>query len=365
VLVCTLAGVLMLMVWATGLSGSVPRGSGTVTFPAQHASIPPRIVDATDSPPGRAVAVAGYANVRLLGDLTGGREVLIGADRATYRTVPSHTLLGADGLHAFMPGGHGRLTALDLVAGTQRHYQVPGDGNTAAMALSHDGRLAVVGSVPHLDAGGAALDDVRLLDLRTGRSRSLTEDVAFSAAFSPDGTQIALARPGHTTVVDHGGQLLGNIPTPAHASLRTDDAWSPDGHWLALDTDPGTVFVPALAAVPGQAVPPVLPDSHFLGWTANDRFVVFEEGELRVKNLQGGWIDTLGSLSSEGGELIDDLAGGILDGARTGAGSPDFGPLAIGIGVPPPLLAIGGLALLAPLVVALYRRARRRPSQAR
>ena len=117
--------------------------------------------------------------------------------------------------------------------GTQMRVLLPSDrGSSFSLPVwSPDGtRIAYI----RTSAGNSALE---LLDVATGRSTKLLEDVAFGT-WSPDGSRLAVLRPALGTVgetvfiTDLSGSATQISLTPATGH----PAWSPDGKRLAFAT---------------------------------------------------------------------------------------------------------------------------------
>lgn len=252
------------------LPASVP--SGPATLPRTVEQAPQWIPTADRDPLGRAIYV-------LQTDL-----LTVGQD-AVETTYGGPVLVGADG------AGYRRL---------------PGAGQVLAVALSPDGRR--VGWV----ADGDDVTEVKVLDLRTGRTRSgvlpsaFGRGVAVSAlAFSPDGARLAVG----------GTELFGGGPgQPAVFVLDADSAsvqqechgcgdgalaWSAAGSVLVTEGSPlvrnGGGFMPAaensgLGATRLDALrpPAVVSAGGDLRWWVTDKASDGQEVPLVLRRTGGG-----------------------------------------------------------------------------
>lgn len=252
--------VVMVGVTAALLPG---QGGGPVSAPAagSRAVVPSRVYPPmvgdgtiTGAPPGpAAIVVAGDQELRG-SDVWGyeGRSLVVGQNgryRLARTVGESDTglgglLLSPDGRFladrpwlegARWPGdGREQTAVVDLSTGRITQY----DGGDP-VAWSPDGRAILLYSSPQ--QGDLRLNGkLRLLDLRTGRTRPLPDvpglrRVGDFAAFSPDGTRLAVATPTALYVVDVAANSLRRL-----ADLTVADrfvgpgAWLPDGERIAV-----------------------------------------------------------------------------------------------------------------------------------
>jgi dipeptidyl aminopeptidase/acylaminoacyl peptidase len=298
------------LVFALGVpsdAGSSP--SGDVAVPEQLAGYSHLTGSVSDSPPGAAVALFQHGfGVEFL-DFP--QAVVLGAGGDAYRRVdvaegragaetqgdPAPMLLSPDGTKVAV-GDHDidrpDVVIVDLTTGTTSRHVLPTGRSVVPIAWSSDGqRLAHVLSAaptnPH--SGEPIVGDVGLLDLEGGGTSLLQHGgQARTAAFSPDGSALALQQDGaggeQLAVVDlasgsrRGLESAGVLAGPA--------AWSPDGRLLATTTV-RSLAVPAGVPVPtaptglafidatgrhGDALPPLelplAPQGDVLGWSGPD-----------------------------------------------------------------------------------------------
>lgn len=256
----------------------LPVGSPT-SATADHgpAGIPARLADysyftgdVSASPAGRAVAIFQHGfGVEFL-DFP--QAVMVGADGESYRRLgvaedragwetqgdPAPMLLSPDG--AFVAVGdwdaqEPDLALLDLHTGKVQVYQVPGGHSAVPLAWSLDSNLVSYLSTAEPTnpySGTAIRGDIGVLEPATGEARILpgAADVR-AAAFSPDGTELAIHRigpdngssgpeegipqigGGAVEVVGLDGAVHQRLDLPPGQYLDGPNAWSPDGTLLA------------------------------------------------------------------------------------------------------------------------------------
>ncbi len=291
----------------TGLGGG-PTAAATPAVPAVMAGYSHLTGTVSSSPPGPVVALwqHGYG-VELL-DFP--QAVVLGAGGDSYRRVdvaeeragsetqgdPAPMLLSPDGTRVAV-GDHDverpDVVVVDLTTGDTTRYALPAGRSVVPVAWSSDGETLaslVSDEATNPYSGGRIAGSIALLDLPAGSAEVLELDgSAAAAAFSPDGSELAVEESGGVTVVDleDGGrrslEVDGVLAGPA--------AWSPDGRLLAVTTVEPTGAAPGVDApgVPsglsfvdadgrGDAVPDPLPldlagPGRVLGW-AGDAEVV-------------------------------------------------------------------------------------------
>ncbi|WP_413452466.1 hypothetical protein AA0Y32_10625 [Georgenia phoenicis] len=267
--------------------------AGPAVIPARFADYSYLTGSVSASPPGRAVAVYQHGfGVELL-DFP--QAVVAGADGEGYRRLDAAEGRGAVGDAGPMllsPDGTrvavGRwqtawpdVVVVDLATGRSTRHVVPGAGSDFPLAWSPDSTLlAYARTEEAADPWGAGSGELGLLDLTTGEARTLPDhpDV-MAAAFSPDGTELAVHRAardadrsGVLEVLDRDGAVLRTLPFPDHHVL--DGPWSPDGRLLAVTAQGGqgrgTAFVDAAgtgAPVPARVPGTAIGWDGLLGWT--------------------------------------------------------------------------------------------------
>ena len=302
---CTAASVLVLSAPPDG--GAAPTSA--VAVPRELAGYSHLTGSVSDSPPGPAVAL--YQHGFGVEFLDFPQAVVLGAGGDTYRRVdaaedragsetqgdPAPMLLSPDGTTVAV-GDHDidrpDVVIVDLATGTITTHPLPAGRSVVPVAWSRDGsRLAhLLSPAPTNPYSGSPLNgDVGLLDLDTGTTTVLPYDAqARTAAFSPDGSELAVQRDGV-----RGGQLSvvdlasgASRVVEAEGVLAGPAAWSPDGRLLAT-TALETLAAPAGVPVPtsptglafvdpsgrgGDAPEPaglaLSPQGDVLGWTASD-----------------------------------------------------------------------------------------------
>jgi hypothetical protein len=322
-----------------------PWGGGVVRPAADPPTVPDHIegfswrnAEATDSPPGRAIAL--YADRFDEDFYPTRREIVVGASGETYRWVPDHDVywgpLSPDGT---MIAGSGRgaeaekLALLDLVSGHVEQRQVRG----VPVEWFPDGRRLAYRAHP---PGPGFHDQLGVLDLSTGQTSMVPIDLdtalgAFGRlAISPDGTELATQFDGVIHSPDQPTDLTD--PTPVgpvriygmdgtlrrsldigQRSLQLSQPWSPDGRLIAVQ-DKGSARSLTFVDATGHGMPAPSPvtaqrvsgDPHdidaglsIVGWSATDRVVVnlFTSGRGLIFDvpLGGGQSRRLSSLSAD------------------------------------------------------------------
>ncbi|MGY0237059.1 TolB family protein [Longispora urticae] len=402
-LVPTLAAAAVVLVLA--LVVLVPVRGGQRPAAGEGPSLPARfpaysfLQGAMTGPFGRAIAV--YSNGTGHEDFTYAQQIVAGADRDVYREldVPTgptdggvHLRLFPDGRRIVFAsaGPSGELILLDLTTGKSTEIPARAGAYVRPLAVSPDGRhVAYCVDGQYRGAPGP----LYLLDLATGISTALSSTDVETAAFSPDGTRLAIQdTAGYAVppvrIIRLDSRLERTVEPPPDARwsrLAGPEAWSPDGRFLVNQTMmTGDVLTYQFtdATGTGAAVPtairaedlfPRASGDAVLGWRSPTRMLV-----------SGGDVDgTTSNLISEvdvttGGHHVvsrfevgarDDLAvldvqlatGLLADVTVRPGGDPDRGPW-------PTWAVVTSLLCASPFVVAgvlwwwlRTRRARRRP----
>lgn len=255
------AGIVVVL---TGLGGS-PAAVATTAVPKTMAGYSHLTGTVSSSAPGPAVALwqHGYG-VELL-DFP--QAVVLGAGGDSYRRVdvaeeragaetqgdPAPMLLSPDGTRVAV-GDHDverpDVVVVDLTTGETSRYGLPAGRSVVPVAWSSDGEALaslVSDEATNPYSGGRITGSIALLDLPDDSAEVLELDgSATAAAFSPDGSELAVEQSGGITVVDlqdgdrRSLEVDGVLAGPA--------AWSPDGRLLAVTTVEPTSAPPGVEA---------------------------------------------------------------------------------------------------------------------
>lgn len=343
----------------------------------------------SQAPPGRAIAL--YTQGMGVEFMDFPQALVLSADGDVYRQVdlagrragarsqgdPAPMLLSPDGRRVAVGSiaDAGNLAVLDLETADVTTRPARRDANIVPLAWSPDGRyvaaLEIVGD-PGAFSGRHMQGPLVLFDVDgTGGPRRFTGfGTTYRAAFSPDGTEIAVQGGGLAIrVVDLAGRTVRSLTPTDGLVLASNTAWSPDGTLLAvmgpstvrfIDPSGGDRAVPAPVDVSDSSSVPV-------AWTGPDRLL------LRVKGRHGDtdnvlvevtlttgarrkvtWVDTDPGGNYKVGDF--QLATGLLAQVEARpAGPPDRGPWPRWLrGV----VLIGSVAMVWLLVKAVRRRRR-------
>jgi hypothetical protein len=280
---------------------------GEVAIPEELAGYSHFTGSVSDSPPGAAVAL--YQHGFGVEFLDFPQAVVLGAGGDVYRRVdaaedragaetqgdPAPMLLSPDGTTVAV-GDHDidqpDVVIVDLVTGATTHHPLPTGRSVVPIAWSSDGRrlahlLSPAPTNPH--SGGRIVGDIGVLDLDDGDTTLLQDDRASAAAFSPDGSELALQQDG-----DDGELSLVDLASGSRRAIEAEGvlagpaAWSPDGRLLAMTTLRSAGAPPGVSApgMPtglsfvdptgrgGDAPAPLdlslSPQGHVLGWSGPD-----------------------------------------------------------------------------------------------
>ena len=256
------AGIVVLL---TGPGGG-PTAAATPAVPEQMAGYSYLTGTVSSSPPGPAVALwqHGYG-VEFL-DFP--QAVVLGAGGDSYRRVdvaeeragsetqgdPAPMLLSPDGTRVAV-GDHDierpDVVVVELATGETTRHGLPAGRSVVPVAWSSDGEtlaslVSEEATSPY--SGGRITGAIAVADLSGDSAEVLDLDgSATAAAFSPDGTELAVEQSGGVTVVDL--QDGGRRTLAVDGVLAGPAAWSPDGRLLAVTT------VEPVSAPPGVDAP--------------------------------------------------------------------------------------------------------------
>jgi len=257
------AGIVVVL---TGL-GDSPAPAPTPSVPREMAGYSYLTGSVSSSPPGPVVALwqHGYG-VEFL-DLP--QAVVLGAGGDSYRRVdvaeeragsetqgdPAPMLLSPDGTRVAV-GDHDTerpdVVVVDLTTSETTRHELPAGRSVVPLAWSADGDelaslISEEATSPY--SGGRITGEVALLDRSDDSAEVLALDgSATAAAFSPDGSELAVEQSGGVTVVglqDGSRRSLG-----VDGVLAGPAAWSPDGRLLAV-TSVEPSIAPAGLDAPG------------------------------------------------------------------------------------------------------------------
>ena len=159
------------------------------------------------------------------------------------------------------------VVVVDLTTGETSRHALPAGRSVVPVAWSSDGEALaslVSDEATNPYSGGRITGSIALLDLPDDSAEVLELDgSATAAAFSPDGSELAVEQSGGITVVDlqdgdrRSLEVDGVLAGPA--------AWSPDGRLLAVTT------VEPTSAPPGVDAPGVPSGLSFVDADGRDR----------------------------------------------------------------------------------------------
>lgn len=368
-------------------AGMGARSAGTaVALPDRLAGYSYLTGNVSDAPPGRAVALYQHGFGVELMDYP--QAVVLAADDDVYRRLdaaearsgpesqgdPGPMRLSADGRWVAL-GDHdtseATLELIDLSTGDVLRHELPQARSVLPMTWSADGsRLAFVsGDEPtNPYSPRPHLGDLFVLDLASGDVEPVPGGgAARTAAFSPDGLQIAVQRSGDVeslAVVDLASATVRTLRQAG--TLAGPDAWSPDGRLLAVTRESSIGFVDVAGARTSTPFRLTVdqPRHSMVGWTGDREVVLLDTTDddvtrLVAHRLAGGESREVTQVegTSHYGVTRFQLASGLLaDLEVRAAGELDRGPL------PAPFrVAVAVLVSLA-VAVSVARVTRRHPS---
>ena len=260
---------------------------GVTAVPSELAGYSYLMASVSDSPPGAAVALYQHGFGVELMDFP--QAVVLGAGGDVYRRLdlaeqragaetqgdPAPMLLSPDGTRVAL-GDHDLLRpdvlVVDLATGTATRHELPTGRSVIPLAWSSDGRqlahlVSPEATNPYL--GEQIVGDLAVLDLDDDTATVLDfGGRASGAAFSPDGSELAVQQNG----ADGAADTL-SVVAPASDSRRVIEAtgvlagqaaWSPDGRLLATTTTRPS------PAIPGVDVPGIPTGLAFVDPTGGD-----------------------------------------------------------------------------------------------
>ena len=341
----------------------------------------------SDAPPGRAVALYQHGFGVELMDYP--QAVVLAADDDVYRRLdaaearsgpesqgdPGPMRLSTDGRWVAL-GDHDRseatLELIDLSTGDVVRHELPPARSVQPVTWSADGsRLAFVsGDEPtNPYSPRPHLGDLFVLDLASGDVEPVPGGGgARTAAFSPDGLQIAVQRSG-----DVGSLAVVDLATATVRTLRQagtlagPDAWSPDGRLLAVTRESSIGFVDVAGkrrSTPFRLAVDQPRHHSMVGWTGDREVVLLDTTDddvtrLVAHRLTGGESREVTRVegTSHYGVTRFQLASGLLTDLEVrAAGQPDRGPL------PAPFRVAVAVMIGLAVAVSLARVTRRHPS---
>ncbi|VXB17525.1 exported hypothetical protein [Nocardioides sp. AX2bis] len=248
-----------------------PADSGTTaSLPHQLAGYSYLTTDVSEAPPGRAIAL--YQHGFGVEFLDFPQAVVLGADTDIYRRLdaaedragpetqgdPAPMLLSPDGRRVAL-GDHDTseadLEIVDLSSADVARHALPPARSVRPIAWSSEStQVAYISSTEPTNpySGRSLVGDLVVLDTDSGDTTAVTVgDPISGAAFSPDGSLIAVQRRGSSSgisLVDLATSTVRDLPRPLQDEaqrgvLAGPEAWSPDGRLLAVAHEESMEFL--------------------------------------------------------------------------------------------------------------------------
>lgn len=336
-----------------------PRSAGSaVAIPDELAGYSYLTADVSNAPPGRVLAVYQHGFGVEFMDFPQG--VVLAADADVYRRLdaaenragresqgdPGPMLLSPDGASVAL-GDHDtnspELEFVNLETGEVSRQRVPDARSVLPLAWSADGsEVAYVANDrstnPH--SGRPVAGDLLVLDLASGEAAPVPGGAKVSAAaYSPDGTQVAIQRrDAGPAVVDLDTETVRELPDAGR--LTSPGAWSPDGQLLAVRVPSGVAAVNlgTSAAEATQLQLPRRSTVEVLGWTQERELAIFDftsehQAEVVALPLDGAdprQLTQIDGTSNYGVYRFQLATGLIADLSVRDAGEADRGPVPFG-----------------------------------
>jgi serine/threonine protein kinase/WD40 repeat protein len=229
----------------------------------------------------------------------------------------------ADGSMIAVTGNDGALKVFDQVSGDLLS-NVPGSSWAWGPSISADGSLAAA----VWDRGAGDPGTVRVVDLSTQRVLRFRPPLdANATAFSPDGTQIAIASgsaPGDVWVTDIATGDVHELTNPGKLGF-TSIAWSPDGRYLAAAGWDTSVPVWDARGEPHALLTGHKDEVHWLDWSPDSSALVTgsDDGTAKVWGISDYGASELMTLAAEDGAISGVAFSGdgsqVMTGSKTSA----------------------------------------------
>jgi len=307
----------------------------------------------SQSPPGPAIAVYQQGWGVELADFPQG--LVLGARGDVYRRVdladsredsqdqgdPAPMLLSPDGTQVAV-GSHnglGDLALLDLRTGRVRSVPAARGRAVRPLAWSRDERRIAAIELSKSASNQTFAGALVVFDLTDGTAKRWPEHQAISmAVFSPRGDELAVQGEG-IYILDLDGRRVRTLTPPGQPYLTSEAAWSPDGGLIAAINreEPQNSGVYSLVFLDptgrDQALPnPIRGVAHnaVVGWTAADRLLTRTDDQLVEVDIRSAQRRTLSEFNTSGGNYAMariQFAADLLVGVQIrAADNPNRGP---------------------------------------